>query len=238
MTPLVDWPDFSTRSDRDEWMDDPTVSDDTLVETVDAVERVGRLTGGRRASLDGLDELVSPDADTLSILDVGTGNGGIARSFVDWGRRRGIAVEVVGIDLLPAAIRRARQCCGNLNGVHFAHTDLFDIDASRHFDVVHASLVLHHFPGHRALEALDKMGELARLGVVVNDLHRHPLHWMGSKIVIPILTGNRLAIHDGPVSVLRSFQRRELVELAAQSRLTSATVEWRFPFRWLFVGRA
>lgn len=237
MLPIADWPDFSERSDRDEWMEDPTVPDETLVETVDAVERIGRMTGGRETSIAGLDALVGPETRSLSILDVGTGNGSIARAFREWGHRRDIAVEVVGIDLLPAAIRRAREQCGDLSDVHFSCTDLFEIDVSRHFDIVHASLVLHHFPGDKALRALDKMTELSRRGVLINDLHRHPLHWIGSKLIVPLITGNRLAIHDGPVSVLRGFRRRELVELAAQSRLRSATVEWQFPFRWLLVGR-
>lgn len=237
MISLDRWPDFSERSDRDEWMEDPSVSNETLVETVDAVERVGQLTGGAAASITGLEQLVGPETETISILDVGTGNGSISRTFSEWGHRNGVAVEVVGIDLLPAAIRHARSRCGDLTDVHFSCADLFEIDAARHFDIVHASLVLHHFPGSDALRALDKMAELSRRGVIVNDLHRHPVHWLGAKLVVPAITRNPLAIHDGPVSVLRGFRRRELVELASRSGLSSATVEWKFPFRWLLVGR-
>jgi 2-polyprenyl-3-methyl-5-hydroxy-6-metoxy-1,4-benzoquinol methylase len=218
-------------------MEDPSVSDETLAETVDAVERIGTFTGGTAASLAGFERLVGPETDSVSILDVGTGNGSISRTFSKWGRRNGVAVEVIGIDLLPAAVRHARARYGDLTDVHFSCTDLFEVDVERHFDVVHASLVLHHFPGSEALRALDKMAELSRRGVVVNDLHRHPVHWVGAKLLVPALTRNRVAIHDGPVSVLRGFRRRELVELASRSALSSATVEWRFPFRWLLVGR-
>jgi len=237
MVPLDDWPDFSKRSDRDEWMEDPAVPDERVVETVDAVEYIGRMTGGWRASVAGLDELTEPGTRSLSILDVGTGNGAIARAFLDWGRRREIAVEVVGIDLLPAAIRRARERTGDLPGVEFSCTDLFELDSTGRFDLVHASLVLHHFPGPRAVRALGKMAQLSRNGVVVNDLHRHPVHWVCSKMLVPALTDNELAIHDGPVSVLRGFRRGELIEIAAHSGLTRSTVEWRFPFRWLLLGR-
>lgn len=230
-------PDFSTRSKRDEWMEDPDLDYETLAEAVDAVARISRFTGGRQASISGIEQLIEMESGRVSVLDVGTGNGRLSRSLAEWGRPRGLELDVLGIDLLPKAVEAARRHHAHLDNLRFECVDLFELEGERRFDVVHASLVLHHFPGDQARRALDRMAELSRFGVVVNDLHRHPVHWAGSKVVIPMLTRNPIAIHDGPVSVLRGFKRRELIDLGRSSRFAETTVEWRFPFRWLLVGR-
>lgn len=231
------FPDFSKRAERDEHMEDPSLSEETLKETTNAIERLSRLTGGLRASLRGLEQLVDTDRRELSILDVGTGNGAILREFAQWGLNHGVEIEAVGIDLIDSAIDQARRETRRFEGLSFEKRNLFDIDPGRRFDVVHASLVLHHFKGDAATEAIRKMAALSRVGLVVNDLHRHPVHWLSSKVIIPLVTDNEISHHDGPVSVLRGFTRRELVDLARDAGLASYTIEWTFPFRWLLVGR-
>lgn len=231
------FPDFTTRAELEEWMDDPTLSSEQLAGSTDAIERISRLTGGMRTSLLGLDRLIDREMHTLSILDVGTGNGAVAREFAAWGRRRGVDVDVLGIDLLEPAVEQARRQSRGIDGLEFRRQDLFEMEGERQFDVVHASLVLHHFPAEEAVRALRKMADLSRLGVIVNDLHRHPLHWLGSKMLLPAVTSNDIAIHDGPISVLRGFERREIVDIARRAGLRSFVLEWHFPFRWLLEGR-
>src|SRR6476659_5436344 len=48
----------------------------------------------------------------------------------------------------------------------------------RSFDVVHASMVLHHLTVDEALRLIREMARVARLGVVVNDLERSRLGWL------------------------------------------------------------
>ena len=231
-------PDFSTRSDLDEQMEDPSLSAETLRETTDAIERISKLSGGYRASRLGLEQLVDRDMSQISVLDVGTGNGAMCRDFAQWGRRNGVTMDIVGIDLLDSAVEQARRDSAGLEGVSFETADLFELDPGmRRFDVVHASLVLHHFDEGDVVRALDQMVALSKLGVIINDLHRHPVHWVSSQLVVRLLTRNEISHHDGPVSVLRSFTRRELVDLAQQATFSSFTLEWVFPFRWLLVGR-
>jgi 2-polyprenyl-3-methyl-5-hydroxy-6-metoxy-1,4-benzoquinol methylase len=232
-------PDFSTRTDRDEWMDDLSLPDETLRRTTDAVAYVNRWTGGVKASIAGLTSLVPPGRSTLSILDVGTGNGAMPEAFVEWGQSRGMDIEVTGIDLIESAIETARNRARSPK-LSYACRDLFEMepdDPSDRYDIVHGSLMLHHFPEDRAAGALRQMQQLARIGVVIQDLHRHPLHWAGSHLLIPLLTEDAMARHDGPVSVLRGFTRDELEAIAEDAGLKHASVGWHPPFRWLLVGR-
>jgi ubiquinone/menaquinone biosynthesis C-methylase UbiE len=89
----------------------------------------------------------------------------------------------------------------------------------RSFDVVHASLVLHHLDPPDALAILTEMGRVARLGVVVNDLQRSRLGWIGAWLVGHLLTGNRLTRHDAPLSVRRAYRSNEMADLLRSAGL-------------------
>ncbi|MFB6263366.1 MAG: methyltransferase [Bradymonadaceae bacterium] len=227
-------PDFSTRSDESERIDDADLDGEPLRKELQAVDRFNRWFGGVRASTAGLASLVPDSRRALRILDVGTGGGALARRLFDWADERGHDPKLHGIDLLDGAIDLARRRHGDVEGLTFAADDLFELD--RRFDVVHASLVLHHFPGERAREALARMRELADVGVVVNDLHRHPVHYGASRVVAPLVTSSEIARHDGPLSILRSFTRPELEQLAVRAGFDHADITWKMPFRWVLTG--
>jgi hypothetical protein len=80
------------------------------------------------------------------------------------------------------------------------------------------------------------MYERSELGVVVNDLHRHPLAWAGIHVITRVLSGNPMLRNDAPLSVLRAFRRHELLELAREAGLPEARVSWRPMFRWQMVA--
>ena len=81
--------------------------------------------------------------------------------------------------------------------------------ADRSFDVAHASLVLHHLDPPVAVELLREMGRVARLGVVVNDLDRTRVGWVGAWLIGHFLTVNRYTRHDAPLSVRRAYRPQE-----------------------------
>jgi 2-polyprenyl-3-methyl-5-hydroxy-6-metoxy-1,4-benzoquinol methylase len=228
-------PDFSQRSARSELMDDLAIEGDVLEETLELLERINAASRGPQISLAGMESLVPEATTSLSVLDVGTGAGDIPRHINRWAEERGIDATVTGIDLSDTTVEYARRQSAGHDGLRFEVRDLFDMPDTEQFDVVHASLVLHHFAGDDAARALDKMASLCRLGVIVNDLQRHPVSWLGLRLGLPILTTNKMIRNDGPLSVLRGFTRRELRHLARQAGLGRACVAWQLPFRWLLV---
>lgn len=231
------WPDFSQRSSQLELMDDPTIPAAELVATLGELDWLNNTFRGHQISLLGIRSLIPNGAKTLSVLDVGTGSGDLVRALVHWAAQDGMLVQATGIDLLPAAIEHARASTPASAPVAFARQDLFDYPDQPLFDVVHAGLVLHHCPGQEAVAALQKMYALSRWGVVINDLHRHPLHWLGVRAIVRLMGANRLVRADGPLSVLRAFSRGELETLAADAQLEQAEISWHPPFRWLLVCR-
>ncbi len=228
-------PDFSKRSARLELLDDLSIDGEELEDTLRQVEQINVLSRGPTISLAGLECLLPDGLDQLSVLDVGTGSGDIPRRIADWAEKKPFSVAIKGIDLSHTTIRYARRRTTRDERLEFELKNLFDLPDDEQYDLVHASLVLHHFPGDEAARALDKMYRLSRYGVIINDLQRHPVPWLGLRLALPIFSRNRLVKNDGPLSVLRGFTRRELMRLARGVGVSQPSVAWEFPFRWLLL---
>ena len=96
----------------------------------------------------------------------------------------------------------------------------------------HAALFLHHFHGDDAVRLLREMDRVSRLGIVVNDLHRHPLAYAGIWALSRLLRMTPVVQHDGPISVLRGFHKAELPALTQAANLPPPDLQWRWAFRW------
>lgn len=228
-------PDFRTRSTALELMDAPGLDPAELDACLKELAFINAALGGYGATLDALPRLLAPGRKEFSVLDVGSGGGDTARRIVEWARRRGLTARVHGIDLAPGAVACARRRGGGLPGIEFTAQNLFDLPAARRYDIVHASLLLHHLPDEAAVEALAKMYELSRLGLVINDLHRHPVAYYSIKGLSALLSKNRLIRHDAPLSVLRAFRRSSLRDLARRAGLRAPEISWRWAFRWRMI---
>jgi 2-polyprenyl-3-methyl-5-hydroxy-6-metoxy-1,4-benzoquinol methylase len=224
------------RSDELELMDDLSIQGEELELTLAEIERINRAFGGYAPSIEALEALAPPGAKRISVLDVGTGSADLPRRMVDWGRRRGIDVRVKAIDLAETTVARARRLSYAHPEIAVAKENLFDLDGEQ-FDVVHAALVLHHFPGRSAADAIRKMFSLARWGVVVNDLHRHFVAWASIKLITRLFAKSRLVKNDGPLSVRRGFTREDLESICREAKVPAPSLAWRPMFRWRMLIR-
>lgn len=226
-------PDFGVRSAELELMDDPSVPESELRATLAELEFLNRTLGGYAATLSALERLLPPDRRAFTVLDVGCGGGDTARRIVEWAKPRGLEARVHGIDLSEASVRYASEGAGP--GLSFSVRDLFDLPDGETHDVVHAALLLHHCRGEEAARALAKMHSLSRLGVVVNDLHRHPAAYYAIGALTAAFSRSRLIRHDAPLSVLRAFRRVCLEDLCRRAGLPAPEISWRWAFRWRMV---
>ena len=84
---------------------------------------------------------------------------------------------------------------------------------------------------------LREMRRVSRRGVVVNDLHRHPLAWVAIRTLTRLCSRSGLIRHDAPLSVRRGFRRAELTSLARAAGVP-CEVQWRWAFRWVLTADA
>jgi SAM-dependent methyltransferase len=227
-------PPLAHRLPGPELMDSATdASPAEYAETLAELRLINRRLGGHSTTCRALDDLlarVGRPADGWSVLDVGGGSGDAAPVMIEWGRRRGVAVRVTVIDRDERAAAEATRRLASMRGVEARRGDLFDVPAQS-FDVVHAALVLHHFDGDDASRALRRMAEIARVGVVVNDLRRHAAPWTLIRWLTAAFSRNRLIRHDAPLSVARAFAADDwprLGEAAGLALVARRTWAWRW----------
>lgn len=228
-------PDFRRRHDGPELMDLEDPPREEYARTLSELDFINRTLGGRGASLTAVSRLLPEGLRRLRVLDVGCADGATSVLIQDWARARGLDAEVHGIDLSESAV--ALAAARTRPGLSFERRDLFDLAEGPGYDVVHASLVLHHFPGASAARALGAMYARARLGVALNDLHRHPVAFHAIAALTAAFSQDRLIRHDAPLSVLRGFTRPELAELCREAGVPAPEIVWRWAFRWAMAVR-
>ena len=181
--------------------------------------RVNRWLGGNDLSRRAIRELAvaSGPRETLRVLDVGTGGADIpADLLATWGAgwpRLAVTALDSRTEVLDAA-RALRPSLERTAGLTLALGDGRKLpypDAS--FDVGHASLVVHHLEPDEAIAFLRELARVATVGVVVNDLTRARLHWLGAVALGRCCTGNSYTRHDAPLSVRRAYTPREMSAL-------------------------
>ena len=72
--------------------------------------------------------------------------------------------------------------------------------------------------------------------MVINDLHRHPLAYYSIRLLTQLFSKSPMVKNDGPLSVLRSFQRKELSYLIKTTGFHSFEIEWKWAFRWRVIA--
>lgn len=224
--------DLSRRIEREELMDDPLVSPDKFKRALKELNIINKYLGGWQTSISGIERLLpAPPAD-VTLLDAGTGGGDVAAELHRHLIEQGFTPTVVGVDRSPDAISYARSTYGSTDGLRFRQCDVHDLQEES-WDIVHASLFLHHIPGDDIPSMLRKFHHLSERGVVINDLHRHPAALRSIQLLTTLLSSSKLVRHDAPLSVRRAFTQQELESFAEQAGLPAPRIRWRWAFRWL-----
>lgn len=233
-------PDLSRRSARPELLDRDDADRATIEACLRDLERINRWTGAYRVTLRWLEQLPLERAPErpLTVLDVGSGGGDMLRRIRAWARTRGLEVRLIGVDRNPHAIAAAEAATPAECRISYVTADVFQLPRDLMVDVVVSALFSHHLDDAGLVRFVRWMEDRARLGWLINDLHRHPLPWLVAQHGARLLRMHDVVRHDAPLSVARAFDRRDWLRLLVAAELAppATTVAWRFPFRFA-VGR-
>ena len=224
---------------RPELLDDPAADAAAVLASLRDVARANRFLGGASAPLRRLDELLRPVAAgaTLTLLDVGAGDGDILRAAKIRAARAGIRLRLMAVERHPAA---AHHIAGD-DGIAPLLADAAALPlAARSVDLVLCSQLLHHYRGAELTGIVAELGRVARLGVVIADLRPNRVAAVGLWLASFPLGFQSVSRRDGVTSVLRGFTAAALREACAQAGVTAEVrnhAMFRVTAAWRSAGR-
>jgi ubiquinone/menaquinone biosynthesis C-methylase UbiE len=177
-------------------------------------------------------------AKDFSVLDVGAGSGELLRQISGWKQTSGCSGRLVGVELNEQAVRAIGEKSVDCPSIEALRSDALRLPLGEStFDYAICSLFTHHFVEEQVVTILREMARVARQGIYVIDLHRHPLPYYVYTRLGPLVLRNRLTRDDGALSILRGFVPKELAALARQAGLEAVKVERVFPYRLVLSGK-
>jgi SAM-dependent methyltransferase len=222
------------RSTQSELMDEPGVAETDVLLALREIRIINRSLGGISTTLAGLAPRLRGRRSPVRLLDVGTGGADLPVAIARWCRRNGVAVRIVAVDRGGSACRFAAAAVADYPEIEVCRADVRSLPfAPRSFHLAHCAMFLHHFDQDEVVGVLRRLAEVTSEGVVVNDLHRHPLAHAAIRLLTRLFSQSALVQNDAPLSVRRGFRAADLEDIRARGGFSSFHYRWRWAFRYL-----
>jgi ubiquinone/menaquinone biosynthesis C-methylase UbiE len=207
--------------------DDVNASEAEVVATLRDIRRANVLLGGTRIVVSEAMRLTRRSARDITLLDVGSGTGDVARAVSRALANRGVKAHTIGVEQPFILQAIARPETDEVVGADALALPIRD----RSVDVAICSQVLHHFCDRQARMLIGELDRVARIGVVIGDLERDAVAAFLFRAVAPALRFHPVTVRDGLLSIERGFSGPELRALIRSTVPRDVVVRRRFPFR-------
>lgn len=205
------------RSRQDEQMDAPDLDPAVYEKVLHDLARVNRVTFTAWPTLAFLDRAIGR-AKSFRLMDVGFGDGDVLRAVARWARRRGIAADLVGVDLNEKSVKAARDATPAGMAIDYRAGDY--ADQAGPWDFVISSQVAHHMTDPQLLAFLCYMEAETVRGWLICDLHRLAFSHWGFPLLARLLMVHRIVREDGTLSIARSFRKADWEVYLAQAEIS------------------
>lgn len=211
-----------------EIMDDPACSREGLNRTYRAFDRMNRLLSQwDRIYKKEIRPVLLKSAHNVTLLDIGTGGGDLPRLLSQLAQKDNLNLKITAIDPDKRAIRFAKSN-SDLQNIEYLHADSGELAVDKYrFDFVISNHLLHHLKEYEISRLCRDAEKLASRKVLFNDIERGDLAWIFFSAVSPLLYRNTFIPTDGPLSIRRSFTKRELQEILPAGWIVNRL----FPYR-------
>lgn len=232
-------PDLSVRRRQAELMDDPALDPQRHQHALEGLRRINRISRvAGRLWKDVVELAPRRDGEPLRVLDVGCGGGDVLVALGGRARRAGVPVELHGCDISDFALDQASRAAEEAGVMLRTHRRDVVLDGPpTGFDLVTASLFLHHLDRAQGVRLLRGMADAAALGILIQDLRRTALGYGLAWIGVHTLTRSDVVRVDGLRSVEAALTSDEARDLCREAGLDNATVRTAWPQRFVLSWR-
>lgn len=218
---------FEKRSIEHEFLDSPDCDPALALKSYRFMEKVNRFLGGVRNVRTFIEKENAKHKSTspLRILDIGSGSCDIPIAISQWADRQGRPVKFICLEVSDRAVKiaRAKIAEAGVTSVELIQEDVFTHRPDEQYDYAMASMCFHHFEDRKILELMRHLSTFVKRAVLINDLHRSFLSWLGA---VPLTAFSHAGVkHDSRLSIRRGFKIRELRKLLLQLDKVSVSVK-------------
>jgi len=226
------------RTDEPETMDDFAMEGEILRDALDKIAKINQLLGGNQLTLRGVQELIRniSKTTTITIVDVGCGNGDMLRNLADYGLKNDLEFQLIGIDANNFTVNHAQQLSRNYPNISYRCDDIFDKNfAKLKYDIVLCTLTLHHFKDNEIIQLLNVFNVNSNIGIVINDLQRSAIAYRLFQALCLVFRLNDMSREDGLISILRGFKKVELIDFSEKLKFSNYKIQWKWAFRYQWI---
>jgi 2-polyprenyl-3-methyl-5-hydroxy-6-metoxy-1,4-benzoquinol methylase len=218
---------FLKRSYSPEILDDFSIRDGRIDLALKELNVINSLLGGNSITMEGI-KLLRSEETNLTILDVGAGASDILLRI----KRK---FDNLNIHCLDKNQRACKYLKTHSEDVKVICGDVLNLPFGRSYDIIHASLFLHHFNEEEIKKIIVSLLKLCSKGIIINDLRRSIFAWAGIKILSTLFSSSREVKYDGPLSVRRGFIKSDWTFILNSISMDHYTITRKWAFRWLIV---
>lgn len=229
---------FHHRSISEEVMDDLNCEGEVVFQTLRELDVINQWLGGNAVTIRALKKLWAdiPIQQSISIADLGCGSGEMLRIVAKLAKQQNRSVTLCGFDANPNITAYATSHSANHKDIFFEATNVFEAAfQNQKFDIIIATLFTHHFTDQQLIDLFQSWKQQARVGIIINDIHRHPLAYYSIKWLTQLFSKSAMVKYDAPLSVLRAFKKSELQKILSTAGIKQYTLNWRWAFRWQLI---
>ncbi|WP_462247292.1 methyltransferase domain-containing protein [Ekhidna sp.] len=222
------------RSEELEIMDDLDISGPVIDQTLRELNTINRRLGGNQISISAFKNFAR--GNKIKLADLGCGGGDIMAEMAKWSRKKDINASFVGIDANPHIVEYAEKNTKQYSEISYKAINIFSDDFQKEkFDLIHCCLFVHHFTTEELVVLFKQFKNQARLGVIINDLHRHPLAYWSILFLTSLFSKSSMVKNDASISVARGFKKREIIEIMNRAGISNYKLTWKWAFRWKLI---
>lgn len=231
-------PNFKIRSYEAELIDDLALSNEALAQNLQELALTNLLLGGNQVTISGLKKLLKGHTGNVVLADLGCGGGDMLMTTARWFRKnQALKAQLIGLDANAFMVKYAQERSGDFKELSYEQSDVFSEEFTKKtFDIATLTLFCHHFNDQQLINLFASLKQQTRIGLVINDLHRHPLAYYAIMLISKILGASYLYQNDSKLSVLRAFSKAELVTILQKAGFKHFKVSWAWAFRWQVVA--